>query len=400
MSAAVFLLAINLFVAAIFATAFGVVAAYARTAFGARWLSVGYGIGMMGPVAELMLPNQIDPKPLQVMIFMSFLVAVSLAIVGMARHYRLVPPWRLLAVLLVLSLVDIIVIVGMPRDSALRSVLYQLPYFAIYGLGMVTILRHGRRQMLDQALAVLFALSALHFLVKPLLAQAMGTGASARVYIASNYAAFSQSISGMLMLAIGILLLLVIVRDTMAEITERSETDKLSGLLNRRGFEDRADRLIASTRRMGLPGAMIVADLDLFKTINDSLGHEAGDRVIAAFAAILVKTAGTRSVMGRMGGEEFVVFIPGADLPTARLYAETVRTSFGGMAIDDLDLPQRLSASFGVAPLMPADSLSDLLRRADAALYEAKETGRDKVCVARADGGQRFHAAALGAAAQ
>lgn len=381
MSAALFVLAINLFVAAIFATAFGIIAAYARSSVGARWLALGYGVGMVGPVLEFMLPGQTDPRPMQITIFLSYVMAVSCAVAGLARHYRLSPPWRTLGLLLVLSMINIILIVDMPRDSMLRAVLYQLPNFAVYVVGVVTILRQPRRQALDSTLVVLFVLSALHFLVKPFLAAALGIGGTAQTYISSNYAAFSQSLSGMLMIAIGLLVLLVIVRDTMAEITERSETDKLSGLLNRRGFEERAERLIASSRRMGLPGAVIVADLDHFKSINDSHGHEAGDRVIAAFAGILVATAGTRSVMARMGGEEFVVYVPGADLQTARLYAESVRTSFSGLTIASLEHLGRLTASFGVAPLQPADSLSDVLRRADAALYEAKETGRDRVCV-------------------
>ena len=385
MSAAAFVLAINLFIAGIFATAFGVVAAYARSAVGARWLALAYGLGMANPVLEFMLPGQADPRPVQLAIFAVFLFAISLCVIGMSRHYRLAPPWRTLGVVVAISLVVNIAIIDMPRDSLLRGVLYQSPYFLVQMVGVATILRYRHRQALDVALLLLFAGSGLQFLSKPVLAAMLGSGVTPQAYIGSTYAAISQSVGAMLLIANGLLMLLIIVRDAMAEMTARSETDKLSGLLNRRGFEDRADRLLATTLRAGVPGAMVVADLDHFKAINDSHGHEAGDRVIMAFADVLGTTADQRAVVGRLGGEEFAVFIPGANLAAARLYAEGVRSGFSSLSIANLGPNRRVSASFGVAQLKAGDSLSDLLRRTDAALYEAKKTGRDRVCVSGID---------------
>lgn len=382
MSAAAFVLAINLFIAAIFATAFGVVAAYARSAVGARWLALAYGLGMVNPVLEFMLPGQTDPRPTQMAIFAVFLLALSLCVVGLSRHYRLNPPWRTLGVVIAASLIVNILIIDMPRDSLLRGVLYQLPYFMVQMVGVVMILRYARRQALDVALLVLFALGGLQFLAKPVIAGILGSGGSPQAYIGSTYAAISQSLGAMLLIANGLLMLLIIVRDAMAEMTARSETDTLSGLLNRRGFEDRADRMLSTAMRAGVPGAMIVADLDHFKGINDSYGHEAGDRVIVAFADVLASTADQRAVVGRLGGEEFAVFIAGANLAAARLYAEGVRSGFSSLSIAHLGPSRRVSASFGVAQLKAGDSLSDLLRRTDAALYEAKKSGRDRVCVA------------------
>ncbi|WP_316357238.1 GGDEF domain-containing protein [Devosia sp.] len=382
MSAAAFVLAINLFVAAIFATAFGIVAAYARSAIGARWLALAYGLGIVNPILEFMLPGQADPRPVQVAIFAVFLLALSLCVVGLTRHYRLTPPWRTLGVIVVASLVVNVLIVDMPRSSLLRGILYQAPYFILQVVGVAMILRYRHRKALDVALLVLFAASGLQFLSKPALAAWLGSGASARDYIGSTYAAISQSVGAMLLIANGLLMLLIIVRDAMAEITARSETDTLSSLLNRRGFEDRADRLLATALRAGVPASLVVADLDHFKAINDSHGHEAGDRVITAFADVLRTLADPRAVIGRIGGEEFVAFIPGADLASARLYAESVRTAFSSLSIAGLRPDRPISASFGVARLTAGDSLSDLLRRADAALYEAKKGGRDRVCVA------------------
>jgi diguanylate cyclase (GGDEF)-like protein len=385
MTAAAFILAINLCVAGIFATAFGVVAAYARSVVGARWLAVAYGLGMVNPVLEFALPYQSDPRLVGIGIFAAFLFALSLCVVGLALHYLIEPPWRLLGSVVVASLIIIVMIIGMPRTSMVRAVLYQLPYFAVQMVGVLVILRATRRQALDVALLVLFALSGLQFLAKPLLAAMLGSGVSPQAYIGSTYAAISQTVGAVLLIANGLLMLLIIVRDAMAEMTAQSETDTLSGLLNRRGFEDRADRLLASAQRAGVPAAMLVADLDYFKTINDTHGHEAGDRVIAAFAQVLGAIADPRSVLGRLGGEEFAVLIPATNLATARLYAEGVRSGFSSLSIAGLPSGRPVTASFGVAPLRSGDSLSDLLRRADAALYEAKKNGRDRVFVTEAE---------------
>lgn len=385
MSAAAFILAINLFIAGIFATAFGVVAAYARSAVGARWLAAAYSLGILNVALEFALPFQADPRAVGVGIFAAFLFALAFSVIGLSIHYRLAPPWRLLAVLIVCSLMTNVMIIGMPRDSIIRAMLYQLPYFFMQMVGVAMILRARHLRALDMALLALFALSGLQFLAKPLLAAVIGSGGSPQAYIGSTYAAISQSLGAVLLIANGLLLLLIIVRDAMAEITARSETDTLSGLYNRRGFEERANRALSVAIRAGSPAAMVVADLDHFKNINDSHGHEAGDRVIAAFAEVLGRSGDDRAVVGRLGGEEFAVLLPGVNVAAARLYAEGVRSGFSGLSFTNLGPGRRVSASFGVARLRPEDTLSDLLRRADAALYQAKQGGRDRVCVAEMD---------------
>jgi diguanylate cyclase (GGDEF)-like protein len=381
MSAAVFILAINLCVAAIFATAFGVVAAYARSAISARWLAAAYAMGMLSPLLEYVLPYQTDPRPVSLLIFMSFLVALCLCVAGLSRHYRLQPPWRVLIVVVAASLMIQLATVGMPRESLLRATLYQLPYFVVQVIGVAMILQVRRRKALDVALLVLFAASGLQFLGKPFLAAAIGSGGSAQSYIGSTYAAISQTAGALLLIINGLLMLLIIVRDAMAEMTARSETDTLSGLFNRRGFEERGERLLTQSARTNVPMAMVVADLDHFKDINDTHGHAAGDAVIAAFAQMLDRTAPPDAVVGRLGGEEFAVFMSGTNLVSARLFAEAVRSGLAGSTIGGLD--RQVSASFGVAQIRPGDRLSDALRRADAALYDAKKAGRNRVSVAQ-----------------
>ncbi|MHA6300139.1 GGDEF domain-containing protein [Devosia sp. CAU 1758] len=393
MSAAAFVLAINLFVAGIFATAFGVVAAYQRSALGARWLALAYSLGVLNVVFEFILPFQDDHRLVSFSIFAIFLFALSGCVIGMAHHYRLTPPWRLLALAVVASLLVNIAILDMPRASFARNLLYQAPYALVQVIALAVIMRNQRKGPLDIALIALFALSALHFLAKPFLAMAIGSGEAPQAYITSTYAAVSQTVGAVLLITNGLLMLLIIVRDVMADMTARSETDTLSQLLNRRGFEDRGDKAMNLAARAGVPTVMVVADLDHFKQINDTYGHATGDKVIASFATVMRDCDTQHAVLGRLGGEEFAILLPGANLAAGKLYAETVRNAFRNLPFDATGISEPATASFGVAQLMPFDHLSDLLRRADAALYQAKTDGRDCVRMAMSEPARPLSAA-------
>jgi diguanylate cyclase (GGDEF)-like protein len=192
----------------------------------------------------------------------------------------------------------------------------------------------------------------------------------------------SQSTSGMLTLAAGLLLLLIVAQKAISESQLASETDPLSGLTNRRGFDRLADAALARAERAGLPMAVALFDLDHFKRVNDTFGHATGDGVIAGFAATLRATAPGAAVTARQGGEEFVMLIEGATAETAWLAAEAIRIrTAAGLGPD---LPA-MTVSAGVAQRRPGESLSDLLRRADQATYQAKHTGRDRICLAAED---------------
>jgi len=388
MSAASFVLAINLFVAGLFGTAFGVVAAYYRSAIGARWLAAAYAVGIANGLMEFFLPYQVDGRPLAFAIFAAFLTSVTLCNIGLARHYQVRVPLAALGIAFVGSLAVNLFILDMPRESFLRAMLYQAPYALMNLIGVSIILSRPRNRSLDLALLALFVLSALSFLSKPFIAMSIGSGESAQAYLGSNYAAISQASGAILLISNGLLMLLIMVRDMMADVTLRSETDPLSGLLNRRGFEDQADKARLLALRAGVPAVMIVSDLDHFKLINDSYGHDAGDAVIAAFGRALKRSFDTNAVIGRLGGEEFAAMLPGMSMVAALYAIEKLRERMRDMKADERGIERVVTGSFGLARLEPADSLADLLRRADRALYEAKAQGRDRIAVSplKADG--------------
>lgn len=163
-----------------------------------------------------------------------------------------------------------------------------------------------------------------------------------------------------------------------AELLAR--TDALTGLANRRAFDEVAQLEIQRAQRYGTPLTLVMADLDHFKAINDCHGHDAGDSVLQDFARILSASVRTVDLVGRWGGEEFAILMPGTDLQEATQAAERMRRQVEQSALSLAEGSCRYTASFGVAAFrsdMP--TLASLLGRADAALYRAKAGGRNRV---------------------
>ena len=160
-----------------------------------------------------------------------------------------------------------------------------------------------------------------------------------------------------------------------------SQTDALTGLDNRRHLEERIDEMFAHARRLEEPFACVMCDLDKFKSVNDTYGHQAGDAVLRQFARILTEAAREIDRVGRYGGEEFMLLLPNALPDDAATFAERVRklVEAHSFTIDGTEIKR--TASFGVAawPHPKIDHCDALMKWADEALYVAKETGRNRV---------------------
>ena len=156
--------------------------------------------------------------------------------------------------------------------------------------------------------------------------------------------------------------------------------DGLTGVSNRRYFDLQFDRECKNAQRKGSTFALVMIDIDHFKAVNDNYGHHVGDRVLRHTAQLLRDELRTLDTLTRYGGEEFAIILPNANRENARLVAERLRSSL--CTIDAPDV-QKITASFGVA-VYPndADTPAELLKAADKALYHAKRTGRNRVCLA------------------
>jgi diguanylate cyclase (GGDEF)-like protein len=167
-------------------------------------------------------------------------------------------------------------------------------------------------------------------------------------------------------------------------IVERQAlVDGLTGLANRRQCEETLASELARVERFGGPLAVVVADLDSFKDVNDRHGHPSGDAVLREFAQLLNETVRDVDLAGRWGGEEFLVILPGTHLDGGAQVAERIRLALAGRIVLSADgSPIPVTASFGVAATPPASTASELFSAADAALYEAKRNGKNRVEVA------------------
>ncbi len=163
-------------------------------------------------------------------------------------------------------------------------------------------------------------------------------------------------------------------------------TDPLTGALNRRGFFEQANRAIVQARRGAVPAAVIMFDIDRFKTINDNHGHDAGDTVLREFTAIVGSGLRAGDLLGRLGGEEFALLVPASDSAQALATAERLRARVRSGVTHPGGAAGAVTMSAGVSAISMSDrpeaALAAALGAADAALFEAKRAGRDRAMIA------------------
>ena len=176
------------------------------------------------------------------------------------------------------------------------------------------------------------------------------------------------------------------IEDLNAQLREQAVRDPLTGLHNRRYLEQTMKRDISRARRSGETLVVAAIDVDTFKAVNDAHGHAVGDRVLLQLADVLLAKVRSSDLVCRVGGEEFVVVMPRAEIPGAVKRANEWRVAFAGRAVEGRDgATVRATISVGVARFRdPDESFASCLKRADEALYAAKNAGRD--CVVAAEG--------------
>ncbi|UKD51595.1 GGDEF domain-containing protein [Amycolatopsis sp. FU40] len=195
--------------------------------------------------------------------------------------------------------------------------------------------------------------------------------------------------------AIVILVLITVLGNRLAEINQlqsEARTDPKTGIFNVRGWSESAERALARAARGGETLALLMIDLDHFKWINDTYGHPAGDDVLRTVAQTLDEITRPKDIIGRFGGEEFLILLPDVDSTAAKVTAERIRTAIADQRIVTTDkrggsaLITGRTASIGVALLgVNGTTLEQLLQAADAAVYTAKEGGRNQVRFADAN---------------
>ncbi|MCR5099820.1 MAG: GGDEF domain-containing protein, partial [Butyrivibrio sp.] len=160
------------------------------------------------------------------------------------------------------------------------------------------------------------------------------------------------------------------------ELGKIAYTDQLTKIYNRWELENKLEETLKTSEINNTPSCLIFMDIDHFKNVNDTYGHDAGDLVLRSSVDVVKENLDSNHIFGRWGGEEFIYVLPETSIETAILFAEKLRAM-----IENYDFPivGHITISLGVTASKPGDTIESFVKRADEALYTAKETGRNKV---------------------
>jgi len=307
-------------------------------------------------------------------------LSAYLALLG-SRAYLAHTPWprRVHATagvaLLGLAAVAVYFTVGLPHVGA-RFLLISVSTGVLFLCTSVTLARGGVR---NAPLRHMFALAAgfhgLFLLIRPWLFR-LGQGEGELLGLVSQFVVL-ESIAALILMAFGVLML---ANEHMTlGLRELAEMDPLTRVFNRRAFLELLDKAVSSARRMQVDLPVLVIDLDHFKNINDSWGHKTGDDVLRHFTRVAGLCLRREDVIGRLGGEEFAVFLPNASLDGARAVAQRICAILAEQPVATDHGPVTVTASIGLTLCASADSSEMAVQRADKAMYLAKERGRNRV---------------------
>lgn len=259
------------------------------------------------------------------------------------------------------------------RNVVARVYVQNFGYGAVLLVTAVMLRSLAAGRYVDRALFWFMLFFAVLFFPRTILTMGLTDPGGLREFAASSFWLVLQLSLAIFGSGLGFTILAAALTDVMDDLRRERDTDPLTGVLNRRGFQDRAAALL----RGGAPVALVACDLDHFKSINDTYGHDVGDEVLRMFGALLRETARAGDVIGRTGGEEFLVLLPGTSQAGAFEFAERVRQRLEAKIVPSLG-GRKVTGSFGLAERKGSEPLHTLMQRADRRLYAAKTGGRNR----------------------
>ncbi|WP_046985516.1 GGDEF domain-containing protein [Delftia tsuruhatensis] len=288
-------------------------------------------------------------------------------------------------------LIGAVVLAALYYYSRIQVDLWVRVHWLNTGLGLLQLLpapamlrRRPPQDWLERMLYWSYVVFAGYTAARPLLVLALGS-TDLNEIARSTYWLVTLVSTLSFALLFTLMLLACTVRDVFTALRQERNHDSLTNLLNRRAFQEAAELRLADSHMA--PVSVLIGDIDHFKRINDSWGHDCGDRVLQAVARTLQQHVRSDDLVSRFGGEEFVLLMRTTPEEAERV-AERIRAQLSADGYV-LAAGQRITISFGIAPVAANTALTDALTRADALLYSAKQAGRDRVHVA-ADPGRKL----------
>lgn len=333
--------------------------------------------------ASLLVRDHVSQVLLVVLTQASIAVAAYLAFLG-SRAYmgRASAPHGYAASVITVVVAAAVYFTVVQPNLAIRFALAGSVSGVYFVLTACTLARGGFRNLPARYLfAIVAGLHGLFLLLRPLLFRlAMpdaGEGADAgTVALLSQFVVLESTLS-LVMMAFGALMLTN--EHITRELRHLAEVDPLTDVFNRRAFLALLEKAISSAHRTQSGLSVLAIDLDHFKKVNDSCGHKGGDDALRHFVGLARGCLRNEDVMGRLGGEEFVIFLPNASSEGTLAVAERLRAQVASQPVLTDRGPINLTVSIGATQYLPGDSSDALLQRADDAMYLAKEHGRNRV---------------------
>lgn len=311
---------------------------------------------------------------------MSTLLVITV-VWGHRQRLRRASPWPwAVGLLTAIMAMQLIFTLALPRADVRVAL---APAFACAALLHVAwlLLRHGPEPVLAQRVAAV--IHGLFGLAQGLAAGiALQFGKAASPELGQAYNLVNFALMPTFFVAMGVAVIFLLATDLSNKLRLQAITDQLTGVSNRRGFLQAADLLLARARRHQYPLTLVLADIDFFKRVNDRYGHSVGDRALSHFSRVLRESVRAEDCVGRIGGEEFAIVMGESSVEDAVRMVARVRRALAERPLVDNGQEVAVTASFGIAAFAKGDTREALLIRADQALYQAKESGRDSVIVA------------------
>ncbi len=291
------------------------------------------------------------------------------------------PPWLLLIGISVCWLSVSCYLVLTDEAYNLRFTLGSIVAAALIIVVLFSLKRAQDVPLVEELIYAVLVLTAMQMIVRPIFTLITSDPITSANLLESMEWTVFNFIAGVTVFALGLLFLAVSVLDLIEDLRAQARSDAVTRLLNRFGFETCAHKAIEDAKANKQPLSLIICDIDRFKDVNDIFGHAAGDLVLKSVASALESAVRSADKVGRIGGEEFGILLPGADVETAALLSQTMCLSIEIQSFPAALQNHTVTASFGVATLELNDTYQNLFQRADMALYKAKRAGRNRVVV-------------------
>ncbi|QYJ08268.1 GGDEF domain-containing protein [Qipengyuania flava] len=307
-----------------------------------------------------------------------YTLATGAALWGLAK--RAGQPHHLGAILIIYALAAATLFAAIlnSNDISSRLVIVNMGYGAMKLVTVMVLMNAHRREAIDKLIIFTQAVFAAQFFIRPVLTLTLEQGIPAEVYRESIYYSVLNLSLALISLMGAMVLVGACVYDQIKAVREQAELDGLTGLRTRRAFEQDVVELLEKSKQGDIPVSLVVADIDHFKAVNDVWGHQIGDNAIAQFGEIIEGTIRDTDIAGRIGGEEFCILAWNCEGEAAVKLAERIRVAFAKTQIRGMPEDHRLTASFGVAGRGEGEGYGRMFARTDAALYRAKEEGRNR----------------------